>query len=71
MKIPGVLITSIIVALTAWLQSTYPEQWWIGGAVILLGAIGKLAELYLVTEPTVNERMTAPPSKTARWLLGG
>lgn len=84
MQVPGVVWTAVLALiplLIQWLSGDYfADQPWVSLAVILLGTIAKLIEVYAPREDkreivsgVAFESAYAPhePSKVRRFLLGG
>lgn len=75
MQIPGFVWTAILALiplLVQWLQGEYfSGQTWVSLAVIILGFLAKLIELYRM-QPRAGLESTfeAEPSKMRRFLLG-
>jgi hypothetical protein len=76
MQIPGFVWTAILALiplLVQWLQGEYfTGQTWVSLAVIILGFLAKLIELYRLQPPRAGLESTleAEPSKVRRFLLG-
>ena len=72
MSLPGTIWLSLIVAITAWVQQSFPDEWWISGIVIVLGALAKLIEIYWVKpKPEESSRMMGEErSKSSRFWVG-
>ena len=75
-QVPGFLWTAAIALLpllAQWIQGDYfSGQAWVSVAVIVIGALLKLLEVYRPTDAQTREVLDAParPSKARRFLLG-
>lgn len=71
-KIPGFVWTAILALiplLVQWLQGEYfAAQTWVSVAIIVLGALAKLLEVYRPAQPQARDM--EPSSKARRFLLG-
>ena len=57
MRLPGVAYVALITVMIGWLQGDwFADQIWIPAAVIILGAIAKLIEVYLPSQQRAFER---------------
>lgn len=78
LKIPGVIWISLLVALSAFITANWPDALWLNLVTVAIGAvaIGAVIKALEVQSPppSDSERLMTPgppPSKTARWLMGG
>lgn len=70
-KVPGVIWISLLVALSAFLTANWPDALWLNLITVAIGAVIKALEVQS-EPPAMTERMAAePPSRFARFLMGG
>lgn len=63
-NIPGVVWVSLIVAITKWISDSFPDQPWLPAAVVILGALAKLIQVYW-PKPQTGTTATANPAPAA------
>lgn len=62
-NIPGAVWVSLIVMVTSWLNTNFPDQPWLPATVVALGAIAKLIQMYWpkkAPETPIPAGQTAP-----------
>jgi len=74
-KLPGAFWTTLLALIPVIVNLLQGEglagELWVPGVIILLGAIAKLAEVYVTPPPPTRSLNQRAPSTAARFLFGG